>query len=84
MHEWYSACREFCANYENPRETRNAILEIFRELSRTKIKDKGKFKNRDGPEYRKFVDSLKSKPELVQDILQDDEFFKMTLEKTRN
>jgi hypothetical protein len=34
-------------------------------------------------EYRKFVESLKSDPEIVQDILQDDNFFNLTFEKCK-
>jgi hypothetical protein len=83
MHEWYSQCRQFCENYENPKPVREAIHEIFRVLIKLKIKEKGKFKQRDGPEYRKFVESLKSDPQIVQDILQDDNFFNLTFEKCK-
>ena len=81
MHEWYSQCRQFCDRYENHREVRSAIHEFFRELTKLKIKEKGKFKQRDGPEYKKFIESLKSKPEIVQDIAEDDDFFKLTFDK---
>ncbi len=56
--------------------------EVFRLLSRMRIKDKGKFTQRMGPEFEAFVARLDEDfpPEDVQTVLRNDEFFTLTLQ----
>jgi len=55
---------------------------VFRTLSRMRIKDKGKFMQRMGPEFEVFVDKLKEEyPEDdIQTILRHDDFFTLTMQ----
>jgi hypothetical protein len=55
---------------------------VFRTLSRMRIKDKGKFTQRMGPEFEAFTETLNEQyPEDdVQTVLRNDEFFTLTLE----
>jgi hypothetical protein len=58
---------------------------IFYDLKRSKIREKGKFKNRMGPEFEQWVLSLMDdySQELVTEILHDDEFWDQTLMLTQ-
>jgi hypothetical protein len=58
---------------------------IFHDLSRMRIKEKVKFREHMGPEYEQWVEELVQtyNSEFVGEILQDDEFWTLTLKLTR-
>lgn len=73
MEKWNSLVRK---ENLNPR-TAEAV---FRTLSRMRIKDKGKFMQRMGPEFEAFADKVAEEYPDVQDVLRHDEFFTLTME----
>ena len=84
MEEWYSMVRTMMDESENAYLTKMFTYDVFQQLKRAKVKDKGKFKNRMGPEFESWVASLLEeypKP-LVETILNDDEFWVSTLSLT--
>ena len=75
MEQWNSLVRKL--------DTSPRLAEaVFRILSRMRIKEKGKFMQRMGPEYDYLVSELSEQfdPEDVQDILRNDDFFTLTVE----
>ena len=85
MEEWYSAVRNWMDQFEERQEVKSFCDHIFQELHFMKIKDKGKFKNRMGPEFEAWTKTLETKyPEdLVREIINDDKFWLHTLLKTQ-
>ena len=79
MEEWYSLVRKLEDETENPKILNNATHEIFRTIASLKIKEKHKFEERMGSEFERFVESLKSPPEMVKYLLWNDEFFTLTM-----
>jgi hypothetical protein len=75
MEQWNSLVRKLIAS---PR----LAEAVFRILSRMRIKEKGKFMQRMGPEYDYLVSELSEQfdPSDVQYILRNDEFFTLTVE----
>ena len=75
MEQWNSLVRR---ENLNPRLAES----VFRILSRMRIKDKGKFMQRMGPEFEAFADKLgEDYPESdVQDVLRNDESFALTMQ----
>ena len=75
MEQWNSLVRR---ENLNPRLAES----VFRILSRMRIKDKGKFMQRMGPEFEAFTDKLREEyPETdVQDVVRNDEFFTLTMQ----
>ena len=61
--------------------TQQFTYQVYRELRSAKIKNKGKFKNRMGPEFEQWSSKLATEypPDLVTEILSDDEFWLETL-----
>lgn len=55
---------------------------VFRTLSRMRIKDKGKFMQRMGPEFEAFTEKLGEEytEADVQTVLRNDEFFTLTMQ----
>ena len=85
MEDWYSMVRQFKDETEhNSYETQELCRAIFRELRRMKIKEKGKFKQRMGPEFDNWILSLSERfPSYkVNMIVSDDEFWVLTLKLT--
>jgi hypothetical protein len=62
-------------------KTRLLVNQIFRELSGARIKEKGKFKQRMGPEFEQWSLRLEGEysKDLVMDVLNNDEFWIETL-----
>ena len=62
-------------------KTRLLVNQIFRELSGARIKEKGKFKQRMGPEFEQWSLRLEDEysKDLVMDVLNNDEFWIETL-----
>ena len=57
--------------------------EIVRYLSTKKIKDIGLFKKKTGTEYSAFYDSLEFPKEMLDDLLDNDEFIDLDIEETK-
>jgi hypothetical protein len=76
MEKWNSIVRK--RDGEDPRLAES----FFRLVSRMRIKDKGKFMQRMGPEFEYLVAKLSETydPEDVKDLISDDEFFTVTME----
>lgn len=81
MEEWYKIVRTLQDESEKPYLTQQFVKQVFRELKNRKVKDKGKFKNRMGPEFEKWVADLTTDypVDLVTEIINDDEFWETTL-----
>jgi hypothetical protein len=86
MEAWYKKVRLLKDESETPYETEKVTHKIFYDLKRLKIREKGKFKNRMGPEFENWIAGLNERfvPELVNAIVSDDEFWEMTLKLTLN
>ena len=85
MDAWYSIVRNLRDQSENPRDTEVFAHRIFHDLSRRKIKEKVKFRKREGREFIEWVESMEKdySPEFMNEILGDDEFWNTTLELAR-
>jgi hypothetical protein len=86
MEEWYSLVRKLQDESETPRLVDQTAKNILTTLTFKKIKDRVKFKTRMGPEFEKFMEEAgsspivdKRTPEIVKDLLWDDEFLALTL-----
>jgi hypothetical protein len=81
MEEWYSKVRQLKDESANDYKTEEVCHRVFQDLRRLKIKDKGKFKQRMGPEFGAWTMSLHAEfsVESVAAILNDDEFWSLTL-----
>jgi hypothetical protein len=84
MEEWYTIIRNLKDESENPYTTQMFVYQVYRDLSRIRIKEKIKFRDRMGPEFDAFTAKLSQEyPEgLVIEIINDDEFWRKTLELT--
>ena len=84
MEAWYKKVRLLKDESETPFQTEKLTHKIFYDLKRIKIREKGKFKNRMGPEFENWVVTLQDRyaPELVNAIVSDDEFWEATLKLT--
>lgn len=84
MDKWHEIVGNLRDESENSYMTQQFTYQVYRELVSSKIKDKGKFRNRMGPEFEQWSGRLATEyPEsLVIEILNDDEFWLKTLEVT--
>ena len=84
MEEWYRKVRLLKDESEAPYQTERATHKIFYDLKKSKIREKGKFKNRMGPEFENWEANLRSSfgEELLNAIISDDEFWEMTIKLT--
>jgi hypothetical protein len=86
MEEWYKKVRLLKDESEAAYLTEKVCHKIFYDLKRLKIREKGKFKNRMGPEFESWVASLSQRfeeyPQLINSIVSDDEFWNQTLKLT--
>ena len=85
MEAWYSVVRQLKDDSEEPYFTEVFMHRVFHDLSRMRIKEKVKFREHMGPEYDHWVEELVQtyNPEFVGEILQDNEFWTLTLKMTR-
>ena len=85
MEEWYSKVRKLKDESVEDYKTEQVCHRVFQDLKRLKVKDKGKFRQRMGPEFGAWAMSLQDShpPEMVAAILNDDEFWKLTLAQTK-
>uniref|UniRef100_A0A6C0ER68 Uncharacterized protein n=1 Tax=viral metagenome TaxID=1070528 RepID=A0A6C0ER68_9ZZZZ len=81
MEKWYEIVGNLKDESEDSYKTQQFTYQVYRELRRSKIKDKGKFKNRMGPEFEQWVAHMSQEfgTDLVQEIINDDEFWLETL-----
>ena len=70
---------------ENPFNTQQFTNKVYHDLSKMRIKDKGKFKQRMGPEFENWIAGLVSNgigSDLINAVVGDDEFWNLTLKLT--
>lgn len=81
MDKWYTIVGNLRDESEDPYKTQQFTYQVYRELRSAKIKDKGKFKNRMGPEFEQWASRLADiySGDLVSEILSDDEFWLETV-----
>lgn len=84
MEEWLSVVRGLKDDSEIPYKTEEITIKIYHDLKRYRIRDKGKFRQRMGPEFENWVMQLSDDfPEAaVKEIVSDDEFWQATLKIT--
>lgn len=70
---------------ENPHDTEVFTHRVFHELLSMRIKEKVKFRKREGREFLEWVESMEKdySPEFMNEILGDDKFWELTLSITR-
>ena len=81
MEKWYAIVGNLKDESEDPYKTQQFTHQVYRELRRSKLKDKGKFKNRMGPEFEQWSLRLEDEysKDLVMDVLNNDDFWVETL-----
>jgi hypothetical protein len=81
MDKWYEIVGNMRDESEDSYMTQQFTYQVYRELRSAKIKNKGKFKNRMGPEFEQWSSKLAIEypPDLVTEILSDDEFWLETM-----
>jgi len=84
MEEWMSVVRGLKDDSEIPFKTEEIAIAIYHDMKRLRIRDKGKFRQRMGPEFESWTMQLADQfPEAaVKEILSDDEFWQATLKIT--
>lgn len=85
MEAWYSLVRKMRDESESPRDTEVFCHRIFHELQRMRVKEKVKFRKREGREFLEWIESMEKdySPEFMNEILGDDTFWELTLSITR-
>ena len=85
MDEWYSLTNTMFDESEDPHKTREFTRRVLQDIRRMKLKDRGKFENRMGPEFDGWAAGLVHKygEPLVKEILNDEEFWRLTLSLRR-
>ena len=70
---------------ESPRDTEVFAHHVFHALERMRVKEKVKFRKREGREFLEWIESMEKdySPEFMNEILGDDEFWDLTLSLTR-
>ena len=81
MDKWYEIVGNMRDESEDSYMTQQFTYQVYRELRSAKIKNKGKFKNRMGPEFEQWSNKLAMEypSELVTEILSDDDFWLETM-----
>jgi len=84
MDEWLSVVRGLKDDSEIPFKTEEIAIKIYHDMKRLRIRDKGKFRQRMGPEFESWTMQLGDQyPEAaVKEILSDDPFWQATLKIT--
>ena len=86
MEQWYSKVRDFKDESESPyivqTFTRTVFMDVVRFLKYMPKERKVKFKQRLGPEFEQWFSELSDLyPEImVKEIIEDDDFWKLTLD----
>jgi hypothetical protein len=84
MEPWYTKVRDMKNESDNTYMVKRITDKVFYDLKHLRIRDKGKFKNRMGPEFENWVEGLSTQysNEVLNAILGDDEFWNLTLKIT--
>ena len=82
MEKWYSELRNLKDEYENGYKVEEFCHYMWHSLHRLKVKDKGKFHQRMGPEFVNWSNTLLTQfpEEMVKDVVNNDEFWQLTLQ----
>jgi hypothetical protein len=85
MEEWYHQVRILREESDNPPLVKDFCYRIFQDLKRLRIKDKKKFVQRLGADYENWTELLEMDfpKSMVREILNDDEFWKLTLKVSK-
>jgi len=83
MEEWNTLVRTMEDDYENPKQFQELAKFIFRWLTTHKIKDRRKFEQRLGADYEQLIEDAPYPDELVKNVLEQDDFFELSLSLTR-
>lgn len=84
MEEWNVLVRTLEADQENPKQFQEMAKAVFHAMCTRKIKDMRKFEQRVGSDYDKLLEDISFPEESVRDLLQNDEFFELTLKLRKN
>ena len=81
MEKWYSIVRNLQDESENKYMTAKFTERVYHDLKNSRIREKQKFKNRMGPEFDQWILRLSDEfaEEMIQEIVNDDEFWELTL-----
>lgn len=84
MDEWKSTVRALKDESQIPYKTEEIAEKIYHDLKRFKIREKGKFRQRMGPEFENWILSLSERfsENVVKEIISDDNFWTATLKVT--
>jgi hypothetical protein len=84
MDEWLSVVRELKDVSEIPYKTEEIAIHIYHDMKRLRIRDKGKFRQRMGPEFENWAMQTGEQfsESAVKEILSDDDFWQATLKIT--
>lgn len=84
MDVWESSVRNFMDESDEPYTVQVFLHKVFHDLQRMKIKEKVKFRKREGKEFQLWIESMEDdySPEFMNEILSDDEFWFLTLKLT--
>jgi len=81
MEEWYTVIRNMKDQSSSGYKLEEFVKRIFHDISRKKIKEKVKFRERMGPEFTSWSASLEQEypKSMVVEVLNDDVFWTLTL-----
>ena len=84
MDEWKTVVRNLKDDSVIPYKTEEIAEKIYHDLKRFKIREKGKFKQRMGPEFENWILTLSDRfaKETIKEIISDDDFWRATLKIT--
>jgi len=81
MEDWNTLVRNLGDEQENRKLFIECARTVYRKLIKRRIKDMQKFRQRLGQEYEQFVEELRFPENMVKDLLDNDEFFELTMSK---
>jgi hypothetical protein len=81
MEDWNTLVRNLGDEQENRKLFIECARTVYRKLIKRRIKDLQKFRQRLGQEYEQFVEELRFPENMVKDLLNNDEFFELTMSK---
>jgi hypothetical protein len=82
MEEWYTMVRNMKDESSNPFKLEEFVRRVFHDLSRKKVKEKVKFRQRMGPEFLSWASGLEQEfaKTMITEVLNDDAFWEKTLD----
>jgi hypothetical protein len=84
MEAWYTLVRNMKDESSNAFKLEEFVRRVFHDLSRKKLKEKVKFRQRMGPEFISWSSGLEQEfaKTMVTEVLNDDTFWEATLQVT--